>query len=51
MVMKREDKRRKGLLSDPLDPLDGGGGGMPSRPRTNHGFCVIIVFSNGFAFS
>ena len=27
MVMKREDKRRKGLLPDPLDPLDGGGGG------------------------
>ena len=50
MVMKREDKRRKGLLPDPLDPLDGGGG-MPSRPRTNHGFCAIIVFSNGFAFS
>ena len=24
MVMKREDKRRKGLLPDPLDPLDGG---------------------------
>ena len=49
MVMKREDKRRKGLLPDPLDPLDGGG--VPSRPRTNHGFCVIFVFSNGFAFS
>ena len=44
MVMKREDKRRKGLLPDPLDPLDGGGGCLPDPVQ-------IMVFASSLSLA
>ena len=47
MVMKRENKRRKGLLPDPLDPLDGGGGRGGCLPDP----VQIMVFASSLSLA